>query len=93
MHFKLNQTILSLLVLCAFFIVLSTCQTTPTSLELGKIYNLSLSANNSIKYDITIPASWSVGQNLYITGYSPINDPEQEPILKIVSNIYTSTCE
>lgn len=64
----------------------------PTKIVLDQVYELALNSNQSFIYEIIIPDNWVSTQNLYVTGYSPINDPYQQPILFIKSDNSSQTC-
>jgi hypothetical protein len=48
-----------------------------TIVELGKVYDISLTATQHFSFQIDIPNKITKNQNLYIVGYSPVNDPYQ----------------
>ena len=64
-----------------------------TQLALDQIYDLSLGANIHQEYALTIPQDIGQSDNLYISGYSVINDPYEEPIIKVSSDDYSLTCD
>lgn len=73
------------LMLCFCFQV--CCQEdSPTNLELDRVYELSLKEGTHYNSSITVPEDIAEGENLYISAYSVINDPFEEPLLRIFSS-------
>ena len=80
-----------ILLLSLTLILLAQCQR--PEIRLDTVYNLDLPANQVEKFELNIPEDYPGNQNLYISAYSIINDPFEEPIMQIVSEDYSMKCD
>ena len=63
-----------------------------TELTIDTIYELDLAARQHQTYEVTIPSDYLPDQNLYISAYSIINDPYEEPLMSIKSSHFSLDC-